>query len=169
MLALEQFALVEILSFVAGGVLLVGMGAIVSTLLRPHHPNPTKLSTYESGEVAVGTAWAPFNARLYAVAIVFVLFEVEAVLLFPWATVWNNAALNAATGGLWKYYTAFSAFIFVTLLAIGLAYVWRRGCLQGLQPPPPPSVAAAPVPQHVYEQVNQRYANAGTASQNRCR
>ena len=160
MFALEQVALLQILSFVAGALLVLGIGTFVSKLLQPHRPNIHKTSTYESGEAPAAQAWAPFNSRFYGIALVFVLFEVETILLFPWATVWNNQTLNAATGGLWKYYTALSALLFITLLALGLAYVWRKGYFGNKHHTPPLPTVASTIPPHYYEQVNDQYATS---------
>ena len=164
MIAIEQVAFLEILTFIAGALLFVGMGSLVGALLRPQRPNKEKLCTYESGEEAVGSAWGKFNTRFYGIAIVFVLFEVETVLLFPWATVWAKHELNEATGGLWASYTALSAVLFITLLAVGLAYAWSQGHLAGIRPPRPSSSFVSKVPQAYYDQVNRRYALASPAA-----
>lgn len=158
MIAIEQVAFLEILTFIAGALLMVGIGSFVSSLLRSHHPNAAKISTYESGEEAVGNAWGQFNARFYGMAIVFVLFEVETILLFPWATVWANHELNEATDGLWARYTAGSAVLFITLLAIGLVYAWSQGHLSGFSPSRPTPSFVSKVPKACYDQVNERYA-----------
>ena len=158
MMGIEQVAFLEILTFIAGALLFVGMGSWVGAWLRPHRPNAAKTSTYESGEEAVGSAWGQFNARFYGMAIVFVLFEVETILLFPWATVWANRELNEATEGLWARYTAGSAVLFITLLAIGLGYAWSQGHLSGLAPSRPAPSFVSKIPKTYYDQVNERYA-----------
>lgn len=157
-MAIEQVAFLEILTFIAGAMLMVGMGSFVSSLLRPHRPNSAKTSTYESGEEAIGNSWGQFNARFYGMAIVFVLFEVETILLFPWATVWANSELNEATGGLWARYTAGSAVLFITLLAIGLVYAWSQGHLNGLSSSRPAPSFVSKIPKTYYDAVNERYA-----------
>ena len=158
MVVIEQVAFLEILTFIAGALLFVGIGSFLSFLLRTQHPNEGKLHTYESGEEPTGSSWGRFNTRFYFMAIVFILFEVETVLLFPWATVWANPALNEATGGLWTNYTAISAVLFITLLAVGLAYVWSQGHLASVQPPLPSSSFSSKVPKALYDRVNSRYA-----------
>ena len=170
MMGIEQVAFLEILTFIAGALLFVSIGSLVCSLLRPQHLNTEKLRTYESGEEPTGSAWGRFNTRFYIIAIVFMLFEVETVLLFPWATVWANPALNEATGGLWASYTAISAVLFITLLAVGLAYVWCQGHLAGIRPPLPSSSFASKVPKELYDRVNSRYAltaNENTAHANK--
>jgi NADH-quinone oxidoreductase subunit A len=158
-IAIEKVAFLEILTFIVGALLFVGVGSFVGSLFRPQRPNEEKLRTYESGEEPIGSSWGKFNTRFYVIAIVFMLFEVETVLLFPWATVWADPALNEATGGLWANYTAISAFIFITLLAVGLAYVWGQGHLAGIQYPLLPSSLASKVPKALYDRLNSRYAS----------
>ena len=162
MVATEQAAFLEILNFIAGALLFVGIGALIASLLQPQHPNTAKLRSYESGEEPTGSAWGRFNTRFYVIAIVFVLFEVEAVLLFPWATVWANPMLNEATGGLWANYTATSAVLFITLLTIGLAYAWKQGHLASIPSPSAPCFIS-PVPKAHYDRINRHYAS--TANQ----
>ncbi len=169
MIAIEQVAFLEILTFIAGALFFVGIGSFVSSLLRPQNPNEEKLRTYESGEESIGSSWGRFNTRFYVIAIVFMLFEVETVLLFPWVTVWANPALNEATGGLWANYTALSAVLFIAMLAVGLAYVWSQGYLAGIQPPLPSSSFSSKIPKAQYDRVNNRYAsttNKATAYSN---
>ncbi len=113
-----------------GGILLFGK------LLRPDRPNEEKLTTYESGEEPVGNANIQFNPRFYVIALIFVLFDVELVLLFPWATVFGQATLIAETDGLWGWFTLTEAFIFVGVLALGLAYAWAKGYLDWEKPQP---------------------------------
>jgi NADH-quinone oxidoreductase subunit A len=158
MVAIEQVAFLEILIFIAGAIFFVGLGSFVGALLRPRRPSEEKLRTYESGEEPTGSSWRKFNTRFHVIAVVFMLFEVETVLLFPWATVWADPALNEATGGLWVKYTAVSALIFIILLAVGFAHVWSQGHLAGIQPPQPPSFASK-VPKALYDRVSDRYAS----------
>lgn len=158
MIGIEQVAFLEILTFIAGGLLFVSIGSLISSLLRPQNPNTEKLHNYESGEEPTGSSWGRFNTRFYVIAIFFMLFEVETVLLFPWATVWANPALNKATGGLWASYTAISATLFIISLALGLAYVWSQGHLAGIHSPLPSSSFSSKVPKALYDRVNSRYA-----------
>ena len=83
MVVIEQVAFLEILTFIAGALLFVGIGSFLSFLLRTQHPNEGKLHTYESGEEPTGSSWGSFNTRFYVMAIVFILFEAETVPLFP--------------------------------------------------------------------------------------
>ena len=95
----------------------------ISRLLRPHNPRPEKLTTYECGENPQGSAWIQFNIRFYVFALIFIIFDVEAVFLLPWAVVFRNMgdqAMLAFVEGL----------VFIAILVVALAYVWRKGDLE---------------------------------------
>ena len=90
-----------ILVFIIGGLLFTGLALLVGRMVRPRRPNPEKLSTYESGEDPVGGAWIQFNSSFYVIALIFLLFEVEVVLFFPWAVVFDDAQLQQQTNNQW--------------------------------------------------------------------
>ena len=98
-------------------------------LRRKTNQGGAYLTAYECGEEPVGSTWVPFHPRYYVVAILFLLFEIEVALLYPWASV----ALVAQTkGGLSVSYSAYAFYLgvgFVSLLALGLVYAWARGSL----------------------------------------
>jgi NADH-quinone oxidoreductase subunit A len=147
-----------ILLFVVGGLLFVLITLLVSRLIRPDRPNPQKLESYESGEQPVGSAWAQFNIRFYVVALVFLLFEVELIFLFPWATVFANKELIDQTNGLWGWFSFIEMVIFILVLALGLAYVWVNGHLSWIKPEQNIPEFKSPVPRNLYEKINERYA-----------
>ena len=149
----------EVLLFFAGGLLFVGITLLVSRLVRPHRPNEEKLSPYESGEQPVGSPWIQFNIRFYLVAIVFLLFEVELVFLFPWATIFANRGLVAQTDGAWAWISLVEVIIFMVILGLGLAYAWGKGHLDWAKPNPQTRDYPSPVPPKLYEQINERYKN----------
>ena len=93
-----------ILLFVIAALVLLGVMLTIARFLRPHHPNEEKLSTYESGEDPTGNAQIQFNVRFYVVALVFVLFEVELLFLFPWAVVFGSKELIEQTDGAWGWF-----------------------------------------------------------------
>lgn len=148
----------EVLLFIIGGILFVVSALFVSKLLRPDRPNAQKLATYESGEEAIGAAWTQFNIRFYIVALIFLLFEVEILFLFPWTTVFANKDLIAQTNGRWGWFAVIEVVIFIAVLAVGLAYAWVNGHLDWIKPEPNPTQLDSPVPKEFYQKINDRYA-----------
>jgi NADH-quinone oxidoreductase subunit A len=146
-----------ILLFILAAFAFIGVVLFVARLLRPHRPNVEKNSTYESGEEPVGNANVQFNIRFYVVALVFVLFDVELVFLFPWATVFGQERLIRETGGLWGWFALTEAVLFVAVLALGLAYVWAKGYLDWVKPQPKLPTVDTKVPPALYQSVNDRY------------
>lgn len=130
---------------------------LASKLLRPHRPNPEKLSTYESGEQAIASAWPQFNIRFYVVAILFLLFEVELIFLFPWTTVFSKQELVDQSNGTWSWFTLFEVLTFVLILVVGLVYAWVKGYFNWAAEKQNIIKFKSPVPSHLYDQVNERY------------
>lgn len=146
-----------LLLFILGAFAFIGLVLFIARLLRPDRPNVEKNSTYESGEEPVGNANVQFNIRFYVVALVFVLFDVELVFLFPWATVFGQARLIEETGGAWGWFALTEAALFVLILGLGLAYVWAKGYLDWVKPQPNLPTIDTKVPSKLYEQVNRKY------------
>jgi NADH:ubiquinone oxidoreductase subunit 3 (subunit A) len=115
---LESYSFIAAFIVVAGA--LAGLPPVLAWLLRPKKPNPIKSSTYECGFNTVGDTWVQFKAQYYIYALVFVLFDVETVFLFPWAVVYNQLPLFAVIEML----------IFILILAGALVYAWRKGDLE---------------------------------------
>jgi NADH-quinone oxidoreductase subunit A len=149
----------EVLLFIIGGILFILVSLFVSKLIRPDRPNPEKLSTYESGEEPVGSAYTQFNIRFYIVALIFLLFEVEIVFLFPWSTIFANKALLKETKGMWGWYALIEMLIFIGVLALGLAYAWVNGYLDWVKPNPSPTEFKSKVPKELYATINEKYKN----------
>ena len=122
---LSNFA--NVLLFMTIGVIFLVVSLTMSRLIRPKDPHPEKISTYECGEEAVGSSWIQFNIRFYVIALIFIIFDVEIVLLFPWAIVFKDLGLFAFV----------EMMIFVFILLVGLAYVWVKGDLEWVKPKPP--------------------------------
>jgi NADH-quinone oxidoreductase subunit A len=114
----SQFAAVAI--FLAVGVGFVLFTFLLSRLIRPSAPNPIKMSTYECGESTVGPSWIQFNVRFYIFCLIFVIFDVEVVFLFPWALVFQQLGMFAFVEML----------VFIAILMFGLYYAWRKGLLR---------------------------------------
>jgi NADH-quinone oxidoreductase subunit A len=147
----------KVLLFIIAGFLFVAFTLFVSKLIRPNRPNPEKLATYESGEEPISAAWTQFNIRFYIIALIFLLFEVELVLLFPWATVFAEKNRISETNGAWGWVALVEALLFILVLGIGLAYAWANGLLDWIKPDPKPTEYASPVPKSLYEKVNERF------------
>ncbi|OOQ61582.1 NADH-quinone oxidoreductase subunit A [Mucilaginibacter pedocola] len=145
----------KILIFLIVGVVMVLMLFGVNRLLAPRNPNPEKLSTYECGEEPTGNAWLPFNSRFYVIALVFLLFDVEMVFVFPWATVFGNKSLIAADPR-WGWLSLSEMFIFLGILILGLAYVWLKGDLEWIKPNPTAPTSGTYIPKSLYDNINQQ-------------
>lgn len=154
----------SILLFIVGALVFLLVVLFISQILRPNRPNPEKLSTYESGEEPISSPWAQFNFRFYIIALVFILFEVEIVLLFPWSTVFANRASIESTNGWWGWYAVTEGALFVAVLALGLAYAWRNGFLDWVKPSATPTDYQSPVPKSFYDKINERYADKSPKS-----
>jgi NADH-quinone oxidoreductase subunit A len=106
--------------FAVVGLAFVGVTLFISRLLRPSAPNPDKLETYECGPLPEGDAWQQFNVRYYLFALLFVVFDVEAAFLYPWAV--------AQRGFGW--YAKVELLIFVGLLFAAWLWAWLRGAME---------------------------------------
>ena len=109
-----------ILSFALVAIGFLVMNLLVWWLIRPRRFSEEKLTTYECGESPEGSAWVQFNIRFYVFALIFIVFDVEAVFLFPWAAVFRELGMLAFLEGL----------VFIGILVVALAYVWRKGDLE---------------------------------------
>jgi NADH:ubiquinone oxidoreductase subunit 3 (subunit A) len=93
---------------------------LVPRLIAPKKPNPIKSQTYECGMETVGNTWVQFKAQYYIYALVFLVFDVETVFLFPWAVAFDKLPLFAV----------FEGILFILILLAGLIYAWREGALK---------------------------------------
>jgi NADH-quinone oxidoreductase subunit A len=96
------------------------IGLILAWFLRPKKPNPIKNATYECGMETIGDTWVQFKAQYYIYALVFVVFDVEAVFIFPWAVAYNKLGL----------YALVEMVLFILILLGGLLYAWRKDALE---------------------------------------
>jgi NADH-quinone oxidoreductase subunit A len=104
------------------GVLFVVAAFTANRLMRPVMPTPEKLLGYECGVDPVGEGWAQTQIRYYLYAFLYVIFAVDAIYLFPWATVFAAPGYGAAT--------LVEMFVFIGFLAVGLLYAWKKGVLE---------------------------------------
>ncbi|MGD2111116.1 MAG: NADH-quinone oxidoreductase subunit A [Phycisphaerae bacterium] len=110
---------VGILLFVLAGFLIGFGGLLVGSIARPTMPNPDKGKAYECGEPVIGEGWVQFDLRFYTVALVFIVFDVEVALLWPWAVVFKDMGAPA----FWAF------LVFFLLIAIPFLYEWKSGFL----------------------------------------
>ena len=122
---LSNFA--SVLLFFVIGLIFLAITLILSRLIQAWRPHPSKgmrgtekYIPYECGELPEGQAWIRFNIRFYVLALIFIIFDVEIVFLLPWAVVFKKLGLFAYVEGL----------IFIAILVVGLAYVWKKGDLE---------------------------------------
>jgi NADH-quinone oxidoreductase subunit A len=117
------FDLANLLVFSVVALGFVAMNLVLAKLLRPKSTTePSKLAIYECGEPTIGQAWIRFDIRFYTVALMFVVFDVEVALLFPWAAVFRDLVER---GEGWIAFV--EAGTFILILMAGLVYVWARG------------------------------------------
>jgi NADH-quinone oxidoreductase subunit A len=113
----RQYLAVAVL--IGAGLLMVGGMLGLGKLVRPSRPQPQKYLTYEAGSDPVG-GWGQSNVRYYVYALLFVMFDVEAVFIFPWATRVEQLGVQALV----------SMIVFIVVLTLGLVYAWRKGVLR---------------------------------------
>ena len=106
-----------ILFVVAAG--FAGANVLLSTLLGPRRPNATKNDSYECGIDPVGDARLRFSVKFYIIAMLFILFDIEAIFLYPWAVMFNQLRL----------FGLMEMFAFLGFLVMGYVYLWKRGAL----------------------------------------
>ncbi len=108
-----------VLAFILLGIALLSVALWLQKLLAPSRPRDYNHTTYECGEEPEGSAWVQFNIRFYVIALIFLIFDVEVVFLFPWAVVFKELGWLALI----------EMAIFIGILLVGLAYVWKKGDL----------------------------------------
>jgi NADH-quinone oxidoreductase subunit A len=126
---MNQWIVIGTLGVVGLGIPLGMMTA--SALLRPAVPEQGKSATYESGEVPTGTARIQFNIQYYMVALLFVIFDVETVLIFPWTVIYNSALQS----GVPLATVLVPMLLFIGILVVGLAWAWRNGAVRWVKSP----------------------------------
>jgi NADH-quinone oxidoreductase subunit A len=115
---MNEYAAVLIFLFVGIGVVLFTF--FLARLVRPSNPYKAKNQNYECAEPPIGSGWIQFNNRFYIFALIFVVFDVEAIFLFPWAVAFGQLGL----------YALIEMIIFIVILLFGLFYAWKKGVLK---------------------------------------
>ncbi len=106
--------------FIVAAILIPAVAVILPRWVAPRKPNAIKQETYECGIETVGDAWVQFKVQYYIYALVFLIFDIETVFLFPWAVAYDSLPLFAVLEGV----------IFIAILLAGLMYAWRKGALE---------------------------------------
>jgi NADH:ubiquinone oxidoreductase subunit 3 (subunit A) len=96
-----------------------GLALLITRFIAPRKPNRLKTETYECGIETVGDTWVQFKVQYYIFALVFLIFDIEIVFLYPWAVAFNQLPMFAVVEGI----------LFIIILIAGLLYVWRKGIL----------------------------------------
>lgn len=109
-----------VLVFIIAGIGMVLFTFLFARIIRPSNPYEVKNETYECGIPILGESWVQFNNRFYIFGLIFVIFDVEAVFLFPWAVAYKSLGLFALI----------EMVIFIAILLVGLLYAWKRGVLK---------------------------------------
>lgn len=115
---LTQYGLIGVLAIFAFAFPFVGLGA--AWLVRPKRPDPIKNSPYECGVETIGDTWVQFRAQYYLFALMFVVFDIEVMFLYPFAVAFDQVGLFAVI----------EAIVFVVMLAFALVYAWRKRALE---------------------------------------
>ncbi|MFT6849605.1 MAG: NADH-quinone oxidoreductase subunit A [Sphingobacteriales bacterium] len=139
----------KVLIYLLLGIAFMGGGYFVSYLIRKDAPNPEKNSPYECGEEAEGNPRVRFNVRFYVMALIFLIFDVEIVFLFPWATVFGSAAFIEQHAS-WGLISFIEMMVFIGVLLIGLIYAWKKGDLDWVTPSPLIPQTKSNIPQKKY-------------------
>ncbi|MEP0844949.1 MAG: NADH-quinone oxidoreductase subunit A [Phycisphaerae bacterium] len=146
--------------FVIAGFLMIFGALFAGRFVRPQLPHADKSAAYECGEPAFGTSWVQFDLRFYVVALVFLIFDVEVALFYPWAVVYGGGAHRGSGAGAEvlqqvKVAALFDMLFFFGVIVVGFLYLWRFGYLDWVRastgnraghvvaPPPKPREPAA--------------------------
>jgi NADH-quinone oxidoreductase subunit A len=114
----EQWIYILVFMIIAPIIPLIAL--LIPRIIAPKKPNPIKSQTYECGIETVGDSWVQFKVQYYLYALVFLIFDVEIVFLFPWAAAFEFLPMFMVVEGL----------IFILILVAGLVYAWRKGALE---------------------------------------
>ncbi len=118
----------NIFVFFCAGLVFVFLNMALVKIVAPRRPDRSKNATYECGEEPVGSGWLNFNARFYLIAILFIIFDVEIMLVFPVVVRFRDALLSG--NGVQVF---LEIFVFAAVLFLGLVYAWKNGYLEWLR------------------------------------
>ncbi len=106
-------------AFLVLGVLFVIATLAFAWILQPHKPDAEKLTPYECGSEPIGPPWVQFHVGYYVYALLFVMFDIETVFLYPWAVAFGHMGV----------FILLEMFVFLAIIGVGLAYAWKEGAL----------------------------------------
>ena len=115
---------VPILMMIVGAIGFAIVNVLASRIFGPRKPNTEKLSTYESGVEPIGSAHSKYSVKYYMVAVMFIIFDIEVVFMYPWAVTFKSFTGGALT------YMLLEMIVFIVLLLIGYFYILRKGTLK---------------------------------------
>jgi len=141
--------LLSITLFASFGAVFLLLNLVAGSLFRKKLPNPDKLAVYECGEVSVGSGWVQFDLRFYIVGLVFLIFDVEVTLFYPWAVLYGSAQQMADKLAMTAFEIRSAALldmlVFFGVLLVGFAYLWRFGYLDWVRSTATRSIRTNPV------------------------
>lgn len=143
----------KIFLYLVMGVLFVLFTFFMASLVALKKPNPEKLMSYECGEEPTGNSWIQFNSRFYVIALVFLLFDVEMVFIFPWTTIFSHKEILAIDNR-WGWLSLIEMFVFVGILLLGLVYVWKKGDLNWYKQNLSVPKVSTKIPTLLYQNIN---------------
>ena len=114
----------SIFLFIAIALLFPVIALMIGRLLRPHKPDPKKLMPYECGMDPIGDARERFPVRYYIIALLFLVFDVETIFIFPWAVIYANNPHDVI------WFLFFEMVIFFAIVIVGYVYIWKKGALK---------------------------------------
>ena len=136
-------------AFLIAGLAMVLGALVIGRFLRPHLPHPEKVVPYECGEPTIGRGWVQFDLRFYVVALVFLIFDVEVALFYPWAVVFGGGAHRGADPEVLsqaKQAALWDMLFFFAVLFVGFVYLWRFGYLDWVRASSGPASGDAQAP-----------------------
>lgn len=113
--------------FLIVGIIVSAVMLLIPRIIGPRNPTPEKMRPYECGERVSGMAWAQMHVGYYLYALVFIIFDVEVVFLWPWVRVVGGRLVQNSGLGLFAF---LDMFVFVLILVVALLYAWRKGVLR---------------------------------------
>jgi NADH-quinone oxidoreductase subunit A len=147
-----------VLIFFIVGLLFCSLGVFVSHLLssKKKKSSAAKSAVYECGEETSGNAWVQFNMHFYTMGLIFIIFDVEVLLLFPWSINLDEFS-TLAYSRQWTLLAYTEGILFIFILGLGLVYIWNKDDINWIKPQPKVISIEAGAPPAEYDKINQKY------------